>query len=362
MTAKESQTQQMSMKNTKQELLAAYNELLRKIEEEQKKELKPEKKVKEKEKDKILSAVSKVSAEGVVQDISKLKVDIGKILSQVSDKLESEVQKLEQIQNAIEIKEQELKEIYEIDKSAATLAALIETQHQERKKFEDEMAKQKEDLLREIGDIRKQWQIEKQKYEAEVKERKALEAKKQEREKEEFRYSFEREKQLDKDKFEDEKAAAMAEKQRIEMEMKALKEQTEKELQEREKAIAEKEQEFALLQAQVDEFPKKLDLAIANAIKETTQRIQTESKYEKDLLGKQFEGEKNVLTARIESLDKTVKEQNERIAKLSKQQELAYQKVQDVAVKAIEGASKVGSFSGVQQVLAEQSRKQNSDG
>ena len=43
------------------------------------------------------------------------------------------------------------------------------------------------------------------------------------------------------------------------------------------------------------------------------------------------------------------------------QQDSAYQKIQDVAVKAIEGASKVGSFSGLQHVLREQNKKQSSE-
>jgi hypothetical protein len=64
-----------------------------------------------------------------------------------------------------------------------------------------------------------------------------------------------------------------------------------------------------------------------------------------------------VLTARIQSLEKTVKEQNEQTAKLSTQQDAAYQKIQDVAVKTIEGASKAGSFSESQHVLSEQVKK-----
>ena len=100
---------------------------------------------------------------------------------------------------------------------------------------------------------------------------------------------------------------------------------------------------------------------MATAVKECSERIKLEAGYQKDLLQKEYEGEKNVLTARIQSLEKTVREQTEQIQKLSTQQDSAYQKIQDVAVKAIEGASKVGSYSGLQQVLREQNKKQTNE-
>jgi hypothetical protein len=75
------------------------------------------------------------------------------------------------------------------------------------------------------------------------------------------------------------------------------------------------------------------------------------------LLKKEFGGERNVLTTRIESLEKTVREQTEQVARLSQQAEKAYGQVQDIAVKAIEGSSHSQSFASLQQLMAEQARK-----
>ena len=111
-----------------------------------------------------------------------------------------------------------------------------------------------------------------------------------------------------RDKFEDEKASALAEKEKIENEIKAFKNETEKDLSCREKIISEKEAEFSLLQEQVNGFPEKLKAGISKAVKETTERLQIAHEYEKNLLEKQFEGERNVLKSRIESLEKTVQE------------------------------------------------------
>lgn len=358
---KSADPEQPSMKNTKKELLDAYNEVLQKLKEKDRTQLKPEQKAQEKKETQVLMAVREVTADGVLLKINQLKQEMVKTLAELGDKLGAEVARYEQVQQAIEIKQKELKEIFEIDRSAGTLAALIEAQHHEKEQFERQMAEEQERLSQEIASIREQWRREKADRDAEVKEQQAIEAKRRKREEEEYRYAFEREQQLTRNKFEDEKAKLLAQKSEIEKQMQTLKEQTEKELAEREKRIAEREQEFASLQGQVEAFPKRLDDAVAGAVKDTTERIQREAKYQQDLLQKDFEGQKNVLTSRIQSLEKAVKEQTEQLAKLSQQQEGAYQKIQDVAVKAIEGASKQGSFGSLVHMLKEQGKKQPSE-
>jgi hypothetical protein len=354
---KKADSAEPSLKSTKQELLDAYSQMREQLEEKDKTQLKPEQKVQEKREAQVLTAVKAVTADGVIQKIDQLKQEMARTLADLGAKLAAEVEKYDQVQQAIDIKEKELAEVFEIDRAAGTLAALIETQHREKEQFEQEMAQEKERLTGDIESMRELWKSEKAEHDALVKEQDAIETKRRQREKEEYRYAFEREQQLARDKFEDEKAKLLAEKAQIENEMKTLRAQTEKGLQERERLAAEREKEFESLQSQVQEFPKRLDAAVAAAAKDATERIQREAKYQQDLLQKESDGQKNVLTARIQSLEKTVKEQADQLAKLSQQQEAAYQKIQDVAVKAIEGASKLGSFGGLLHTLKEQTKR-----
>ena len=76
---------------------------------------------------------------------------------------------------------------------------------------------------------------------------------------------------------------------------------------------------------------------------------------------KEYDGERNVSVARIESLEKGVKDLADQNAKLSRQLELAYQKVQEIAEKAIEGSSQSKSLADLQKLLAEQARKSAAD-
>jgi len=342
---------ELSMSNTKKEMLDVYNILLKQLQEKREAELKPEKKIEEKKKREVVEMAEALSSEGVVNEIGNLKLEIGKRLTHISDGLEEEVIKYKKIQEAIKIKDEELKELYDIERSAETFAALIEAQNQKRQEFESEIAARKEELNREILAIREEWEKEKKEHEAEMKERDAAEAKRREREKEEYGYSFKREQQLAKDKFEDEKA-------KTEKEIQLKKEQMEKDLTEREKAVAEREEELGELQKKVIAFPKEMEEAINNAVKDTTERITLEAKNRAELIRKEFDGERNVLTTRIESLEKTAKEQSGQISNLSEQLEKAYQKVQDIAVKSVEGSSSLKSLSSLQQLVSEQTQRQ----
>ena len=351
---KNEQTQKLSMSNTKQEMLRTYNALLKQLQEKREAEMKPEQKVEEKRAKEVIKVASSLSSEDVVKGIGSLKLDMSRTLTQISDKLEDEVNRLNGIQKAIDIKEEEIKELYEIEKSAATLAALIEAQNQKRQEFESEMVQRKEGLMQEIEKTRAEWKKEKETYEMETKEQNSAEKKKREREKEEFQYAFKREQELLKDKFEDEKA-------KLEREIQLKREQMEKELTEREKAISEKEGELNELRQKVGAFPKELETTTNKAVKETTERITAEAKNREQLLNKEFEGERGVLTTRIESLEKTVKGQSEQIAKLSAQLENSYQKVEDIAVKAIDGSSNLKSLVNLQQMMANQTKGQSQE-
>jgi hypothetical protein len=344
----------LSMKSTKEEMLDAYNTILKQLQEKRENEMKPEKKIEEKKIIETVKAAESLTSEGVVRELGNLKFDIGKTLTSISDSLEAQVVSLNGLQNAISAKEKELQELYEIDKSAMSLAALIESQNLKRREFLTEMEQKKEELIREIDNMQEVWDKAKEEHDAAVKERDTAEKKRQAREKEEFDYVFQKEQQQLKDK-------AAYENDKWENEIKSKKEQAEKELKSREQVIAEKEEELTDLRKRSASFPKELEFAVNKAVKEASEKIMLEAKNKEELSKKQFEGEQNVFRTRTESLEKTVKEQTDRIALLSQQLEAAYQKVQDIAVKTVEGSSNFKSLSGIQQLLGEQLRKQSSE-
>lgn len=340
----------LSEKNTKQEMLEAYQALAKQLEEKRAAELAPERRLEEKRSEEAVKVATAVDSDGIDREIGDLKAQIGKMLADISDRLATESARFRSIQKAVESKEQELQELYGIEKAAVSLAALIEAQNQKRIEFETGIASQREELQREIDAQRAEWDAEKKAREAEIKERDAAEKKAQDRAREDFNYAFKREQQAVKDKLNDEKIA-------LEKEIKFKRETSEKEFADREKALGERERELAELRAKAASFPKELETALAHAVKETTDKLRFEAKSREDLAAKQFEGERNVLAARNESLERTNKDLLASNCKLAQQLEAAYQKVQDIAEKTVEGASQSKALAELQKLLLDQSRK-----
>ncbi|MDQ3624861.1 MAG: hypothetical protein M3463_20665, partial [Verrucomicrobiota bacterium] len=314
----------------------------------------PEQRIEERSIAKAVESADALFAEGVLKGVSDLRSTLGKILGQLSERLEAEIDKYGQVKKAVDAKEKELAEIYEIQKSASTLAALIESQQHRREEFDAEMARQKEGLAREIETTRAQWEAEKSDRETESKETDAAEKKRREREREEYRYAFAREQQAARDQFTDEKA-------KYEREFTDRRAQSEKELAERERMVLAREEEVAGLRRRAEDFPGELQAAVAAAVAEATERAKLDAVAREEMLNREFAGERNVFTTRIAALEQTAKEQGAQLLKLSQQAEKAYAQVQDIAVKAIEGSANFKSFNSLQQLLADQGRRPSQD-
>jgi hypothetical protein len=354
MAEKSAPAKRLSEKSTKQEMLEAYQVLAKQLEDKRSAELAPERRLEEKRAEEAVKVAAAVEPEGIDREIGQLKAEIGKFLAEISDRLASESARFRSIQKAVQSKEVELKELYGIEKAAVSLAALLEAQNQKRSDFDNQMAREREELLSSIAFLRAEWEKEKQAHEAQLKERDAVEKKARDREREEFAYAFKRDQQGIKDKLNDEKAA-------LEKEIKLKKETAEKDLAEREKVVVEKERELTELRSKATSFPKELEAALNAAVKEAGDKLKLEAKNREELFRKEFEGERNVLNARNEALERACKDLNAANVKLAQQLEAAYQKVQIIAEKTVEGTSQSRSLAELQKLLIEQSRKSTTE-
>ncbi len=352
MNDKNGQPKKISKVNTKQQMLDAYNVLLKQLEEKEKTELKPEEKKEKIKNEKVIKNADVLSTEGVVKGAANLKMEIGRMLAGLSDRLEEETDKYIKIKEAIEIKEKELEEIYEIEKEAKTLSALLEAQSQKREEFENEIHAKKMNLESEIKEKFEEWEKEKKTYESKIKEEKSEDEKVKKREKEEYDYFLKRQQQAIKDKFEDEKANQ-------EKELLLAKEEIEKEFDEREEQISRKEEELKELRKKVSGFQAEINAAVTASVSEIKEKLTAEARNREELSKRAFEGERNVLLSKIESFEKTTKEQKSQIDNLMTQLEKAYQKVQDIAIKSVGGFSDFSLMNKFQNQNIEQTKKQS---
>lgn len=104
----------------------------------------------------------------------------------------------------------------------------------------------------------------------------------------------------------------------------------------RQAEIETQEQELKQLRKQVEEFPAQLEKTLKQAVDSARAEEQAKAKVAKDLMEKQVEGEKAVAKLKIETLEKTAKDQAEEIRMLKSQLERATAQIKDIAVSVID--------------------------
>ena len=314
---------------TKKDLAEAVEPVKTELVEEAATTLKPEKIRGKAAKKEILTKADADASANVSQCIEGLRNAVNAELADLSAKLSAETAKYLNLQSAIELKEAELKQIYDIDSEATSLLALIEAHRIKEDEFKQEEAKWKSDFA--------ETKIE---AEAELEAEKEETRTRHERQKEEYEYNWKRECERSRTELEDELAAL---RRTIASERQAFDDETAKritELDVREKHISQNEELLASLQQEAEDFPETMQRELDKACKSLETRLKEEFSMKEQLMQKGFEGDKNVNEAKIASLKEIVDSQSKQMAELAQRQEKAYDKVQDIATKAVANCGK----------------------
>ncbi len=283
-------------------------------------------------------AVEQISVEGVVQKISSLGLGISKSLGELSEKLVQEVERLTSVREAVHLEAKELERLHKIDIAATALDQLIQDYQAQKEKLAAEMLSQ-----------RAAWAEEERERAQEQKEHEENLKKQRQREIEDYEYKKSLERKKAQDKYEEEMRL-------LEKENKEKQETLEKEWQQREVSLREREEDLARLRKEVDEFPVKLKTEIGRAVAEAAKSAEQRFEQQTILLRKDAEVEKRLSELQIKSLQEIVTRQSADIEILRGQLEEAKRQVQDIAVKAIEGASGSKALSHVNQIAMEQAK------
>ncbi|MCK5685251.1 hypothetical protein KAJ27_14065, partial [bacterium] len=216
-------TQILSMSHTKKEMLDSYNELVKQVIERENQSLKPEKVLEEKTEKLIKEKVANINLDAISSTIKTFEDSILNNLSSLTDKLKNEYTKYDDLKKAVELKKSEVKEVYDIEISAHSLAALIESEKTKKEIFEKDYMQRKIQLESEISEKKSSWEKEKKNYEEGMFVVKEKEKKEQKQHREIWEYDFKRHKQKEEDTFNDLQAVKVKE-------LKELTEEKEKEL------------------------------------------------------------------------------------------------------------------------------------
>jgi hypothetical protein len=290
--------------------------------------------------------------QGTIDNLILLQFGFGGAVSELSEKLTTEASKLGELQRTVGEEIQQLQELHNLEDVAEdTLDNLIQQYEESAKTFSTELSEQRETVEQELLELRKAWEKEQELQKLAVKERNENQHKSRQRDEESYHYDLELQRNLDIEEYEQRQ-------QTLYKEIEEFQQAQEKQWAEREKSIAEREKLSAEVKAKVEAFPKELEANIKNG-KDNGRNIGTyQAKIKSDLFAKDLEGQKQNYELQIQGMLQTIQNQESRIASLSKQLDSALKQVQDLAVKAIDGASNLKSFEAVKEIAIEQAKTQ----
>ncbi|NWF61569.1 MAG: hypothetical protein HXY43_20535 [Fischerella sp.] len=349
-------------KNTKVEILQAYNELA-----QEKAALKSQLDQLVKERNSASKNTAKLEVENkpvmnqpstiqqkmnyTIESLAKIQLGFGSAANELSEQLTTQASKLAEIQQSVENEVQQLKALHNLEISEDTLDTLIQSYEDNSKTYQEEFNQRSENLLQEIQEQRKAWLKEQEEHKVTIKERNDNLNKTRQRDAAEYKYNLELQRKLEMDEYEQQQKA-------LYKELEEFRQEIEKQWTEREKEISEREKQFEEYKAKVEAFPKEKEAAIKKATEEGKGIAHYQAKVKADLFAKEVEGQKRFYEQRLQSLEQTITNQEARIQNLSKQLESALKQVQDLAVKAIEGSANINSYQAIKEIALEQAKSQ----
>ena len=357
-------TKKPTDKNTKAEILQAYEELVKEqaalktqleqkatekplaTKEQPKPESKPEPKIAMTQPNTIQQKMN-----NTIQSLANIQLGFGSAANELSEQLTTKASKLAEIQQVVEEEISQLSQLHNLEVSEDILDSLIQTYEDNEKAYHEEYSQRYEILSQEVLELNNNWQKEQEEYQRTIKERNENLNRTRQRDSAEYKYDLELQRKLTNDEY--------AQQQKLlNNQLEEEKETTEKQWNEREKTIADREKEFAELKAKVEAFPKDKETALKKATEEGKGIASYQAKVKSDLYAKEVEGQKRFYEQRLQSLEQTITNQQIRLENLSRQLESALKQVQDLAVKAIEGSSNINSYQAMKEIALEQAKSQ----
>jgi len=301
---------------------------------------------------KIDSSVVQAQMDTVIKGLTQLGEQFNTALSQLSTTMLVEASRLKEVSTQVETDSQRLTLLYDVIIEEDTLSKTIKQYADTAQRYEEILKQQREDSEKTWLGNMQEWQKEREETTQRWQEQDTVYKKSQQREDTEYHYG------LTWQRHRSEEESAQQKKQQAQS-LKELQEQRQRAWDEREKALAEREKLLEEAKAKVEKFPKDLELAIKKAKEEGAGIARYQAKLKADLAAREIAGEEEVYRLKIQALEQEVAKQTVYIDKLTLQLEAALKQVQELALKAIEGASSHSSYQALKEIALEQAKNQS---
>ena len=316
----------ITMKSTKQEIMEAYEEAMKKIAESESGKDDPVAVAKAENDKKIIESAQMIAEDNILNPVI--------------------IERYENLKTAIEMKNKELQELYGIETKANSLVAMINAYKDKEielkdkynartKELDDEFTKKELILKEEIASLEKSKEDLINKIQNESNELTKSLNKKHKREEEEYEYNLKRSRRVENDRWEDEKAAR------------------EKELTEREAAVKADEAELADRTSYIEELEKKVE-GIPELIQDAKDKAFADGKAKADksnafevrTLKQQNDYNTQILEDKVDRLYSEVDSLKAEKANLQAKLDDAYAQMRELAAETVKSTGGVKILSG----------------
>lgn len=293
----EPQESEKLAKKTKSDILEAYDKLVadyQNIKGSASKIAKPENQ-------QLVNKIKELSIDEISNAIASLKQSINSQLNNVTDNLAGQLNKFVELSKAIELLEEKLKVNYNIEIAADTLEKLISDFAEKQKNLDHDFETKQSELTHDISQKKRQWAMEQEEYQFKTE----IDRKKNEEE-----YQYESQKRI-------------------------------KAIDERELAIAQKEERLLNLEAESKNIPQKINQTIEENNAKWQKIIDSRVGDRLKEIEQERKSDKALTDLRTASLNELIERQKTEIENLKISLDRANQRAQDLASKVVESSSLV---------------------
>jgi hypothetical protein len=274
--------------------------------------------------DEVLAAVTHLTLDKVTGDITQTQVEVQQTLADLSGRITEQLQVLQNIEAAISLKKETLKQLYDIEAKTVELDELVATINTQRQQWAEEQAKK----VKEFAEAQAEREKERKRNEAEYQYELSIKHRQQE---DAFRTKMETQEKANRDK----------------------QEVLEKDWLAREAELKKRETEVAELRQKVAEMPELIRKAEGAASQIAGNSVKKEYETKMQLAAKDAELATRLASQENAALKAQITDLVSQIAGLKTQLDQAQRDVKEISAKALESASGRSAMEAMQKVLLE---------
>lgn len=306
--------EKITSKSTKSQILDAYNKAIKKLNEIEASKDDPVSQKESQMKKETFEAADKIVAMGILNP-------------EITGQYKS-------LELAIEMKKNELKDLYDLEVEANSLTAMINAHKDTQRELEEEAKENKKAIEAEIKALEAGLKAKEEEVENEVAEERERVSKIRQREEEEYQYNLKRKRQLEDDEWEDDKKAR-----------ESVIASKEEDLTNKEKELLEKETYIADLEDKVASIPDQVTSAYEEGKKEGKAKADKSNAFEVRSLETKHEYEVQNLQNQIDRLEQDLETEKSKNNDLQNKLDDAYTQMRELATNTVQSVGGVKILS-----------------